>query len=251
LFLSVCGACGFFAYAWLRGERRAEAGVIAMLLVGSVVGPTTTHLRQLTEPNGFPLAALCVLQMVLAWRRGSSLRFFSAMLAAAVVMGLVLSAPDQRPIRYVLPVHLVLLGAAVCGLYFTDRAATFFRRLSAVSFPPLSVFTLWSWQSSGIGVGLLLAYLVTMTGLPLGLWYVTRDRWFLGAGATNLAGGSFGLIGLGFRTLKLQYGARIVIPLSYGVAFFLIAILISAHKAGAFRGMFRRRKGTEEVGVRG
>jgi hypothetical protein len=59
-----------------------------------------------------------------------------------------------------------------------------------------------------------------------------------------VAGGSGGLSWMGYRYVKYQVGTEIIQPLLYGIAFFLIAALISAHKAGAFDGLFKKRNGS-------
>ena len=65
--------------------------------------------------------------------------------------------------------------------------------------------------------------------------------WF--TGIANVVAGSGGLSWMGYRLIKYEVGANIVEPLLYGTAFFLIAVLISAHKAGAFRGLFKEKQG--------
>lgn len=244
LFLSVWAVCGFFVYAWIRGVKQAEAGVFVALLAGSFVGPTSIHLGTLTTPNWIPLTVLCVLQFTLALQRRSSVRFFAGVAIASALIVPLFGAPDQSLIRYALPLHVTLLGAIACGLFFSDKAATYFKQMGAISLPLLSVSTAWQCQSSGVPEGWLVLYLVIMTCLPLGLWYFTRDRWYFGAGLANVAGGSGGLSWMGYRFVKYQIGADIIQPLLYGIAFFLIAVLISAHKAGAFERLFKKRNGS-------
>jgi len=244
LFLCVWAVCGFFVYAWLRGIRQAEAGVVVMLLAASFIGPATTHLGNLTEPDWMPLAALALLQLALAIRRKSSLRFFGGILVASLLIVPALAEPGQKLLRYPVPVHVTLLGGIACGLFFADKAAKYFKQAAAIALPATSLASAWYWHSGGVAEGWLVLYLVVMTCLPLGLWYFTRDRWYFGAGIANVAGGSGGLSWMGYRFVKFQVGANILQPLLYGIAFFLIAVLISAHKAGAFAGLFKKRNGS-------
>ena len=70
LFLSVLGpSCLFFVYAWLRGVREAEAGIVVMLLLSSVVGPGTTTLGKVD--GSASLASDGALRDAIRTRRGS------------------------------------------------------------------------------------------------------------------------------------------------------------------------------------
>mgnify|MGYP002811120780 FL=1 len=91
-------------------------------------------------------------------------------------------------------------------------------------------------QTVGVAESAMLAYLVGMTGLALVHWFFTSDRWYLAAGLLNVAGGSGGISWMAFRQLRDQMGAEVIQPLLCGTACFLLAALISAHKAGAFNG---------------
>ncbi|HSG69087.1 MAG TPA: hypothetical protein VLA12_01660, partial [Planctomycetaceae bacterium] len=241
LFLSVWSACGFFAYAWFRGVRQAEGGIVAMLLLGCLIGPETTTLGKLTPPQFLPLAILTGMQFGIALKRKSSLHCFGGVLGSAGLLALGLTQPDAVHWLRTVPLHLILLGAIVIGQCFRDRTARFLNRSGAMLLPPLSFATALYWQSAGIPEMSLLVYLLAMTVLPLGVWYFTRDRWYFASGIANVAAGSGGFSWMSYRFLKYEVGANIIEPLLYGAAFFLIAILISAHKAGAFRGMFAKK----------
>jgi hypothetical protein len=108
--------------------------------------------------------------------------------------------------------------------------------LGAVALPPTCVVTALSMQTVGVAESVMLGYLIGMTGLALVHWYFTSDRWYLAAGLLNVAGGSGGVSWMAFRQLRHQMGADVIQPLLYGTACFLLAALISAHKAGAFNG---------------
>ncbi|MBT4864963.1 MAG: hypothetical protein HON53_07595 [Planctomycetaceae bacterium] len=236
LFLSLMGLLAFYLYAWLRGIRVAEAGVVATLLLAIVVGPKTLGISTLTAPVFWPLAALAAMQLVLAIGRRRSVHAFVSALCATAVFTALMWQPELLMYRRVVPYHLLLLATIGIGVIFSDRFSGTLSSLGAVALPPTCVVTALSMQTVGVAESAMLVYLIGMTGLALVHWYFTSDRWYLAAGLLNVAGGSGGISWMAFRQFRDQVGAEVIQPLLYGTACFLLAALISAHKAGAFNG---------------
>ncbi|MBD3672939.1 MAG: hypothetical protein HUJ26_05375 [Planctomycetaceae bacterium] len=241
LCLTVYAVGAFYVYAWMRGIKQAEWGLSFALLLGCLIGPETTTLSRIDEVNWMPLAMLGALQTVQTIRLRSSLRGIAATVLMTCVLVILTHRSLDAHLVQTIPPHLILLGIMFCGFVFQDRAAYFFRKLAAISLPILAVATAWTCQSAGVAEGWLALYLVGMTTVPLGIWYVLRDRWYLASAMINVAGGSGGMSWMGYRFVRSEFGARIIEPLLYGTAFFLIAVMISAHKAGAFDRLFPKR----------
>jgi hypothetical protein len=236
LFLTVWCLLAFYLYTWWRGVRVAEVGVVAMLLLATIVGPRTLGLSTWTPPVLWPLVALAVMQLLLAVHRRRSAHAFATALCITAVLTGMMWRPELLMYRRVVPYHLLLLATIGIGVTFRDRFAGLLSALGAVALPLTCVVTALSLQTAGVAESVILVYLISMTCLALTHWYFTCDRWYLAAGLLNVAGGSGGVSWMAFRQMRHQMGADVIQPLLYGTACFLLAALISAHKAGAFNG---------------
>ena len=241
-FLTVLCVLWFYLYAWWRGVRAAEGGVIAMLLVASVVDPATLGMSSLTAPQLWPLAMLCALQVAIAVRHRSSTRCFGAAITIAAAVALLLSRAELALQLRVIPVHVLLLAAIGIGLIFRDGIARVLSVLGAIALPAVSLATVLWLQRAGVGEAVMAGYVAGMTGLAVAYWYYTKNRWYLAAGLLLVTSGSAGVSWTAFQELNRRIGRDVVYPLMYGTACFLIAALISAHKAGVFNGMFFKPK---------
>jgi hypothetical protein len=205
-----------------------------MLLLATVVGPRTTGFTTLTSPIIWPLAMLAVMQLLLAIRRRHSAHGFAVAVSVSAALTILLWRPEWLMYRRVMPFHVLLVAAIGCGWAFSDRFARFLSAAGAIALPVTCLVTAVSLQTFGASEPVLLSYFVAMTGLAIVHWSVTRNRWYLAAGLLNAVGGSGGVSWMAFRQLKHQLGADVIQPLLYGLACFLLAALISAHKAGAW-----------------
>ena len=141
---------------------------------------------------------------------------------------------SRKHSRRVVPFHILLFAAIGVGWAFSDRFASILAKAGAIAIPPACLLTAVSFQTAGVPEPVMVMYVIAMTGLAVLHWYVTSDRWYLAAGLFNIVGGSSGASWIAWRQLKHQYGSDVVQPLVYGFACFLLAALISAHKAGAW-----------------
>lgn len=244
-FLTVICVLAFFLYAWWRRVPAAEGGVIAMLVVAAGVGPNTTGPTSLTEPQLWPLATLCALQLLLAVRSRRSVRWFAAavFVAAATLLQSKRLALPVEP--WIVAAHLLLLAGVGIGWVFRDRFARVLSVLAAAALPALCLGTGWRLQQAGLPEPQLLTYFAGMTGLAIGRWYLTKNRWYLASGLAIIASGSIGLSWQMFQQLKRRLGSDVLYALLYGFACFLIAALISAHKAGVLTGTLFKTKAND------
>lgn len=107
LFLALLGLLAFYLYAWLRGIRVAEAGVVTTLLLATVVGSKTLGMSSLTLPVLWPLAALAAMQLVLSIGRRRSIHAFVSALCATAVLTALMWQPELLMYRRV--------AAHLCG----------------------------------------------------------------------------------------------------------------------------------------
>lgn len=243
VFLTVLVLLAFYLYAWLRGVRWAEAGIAAMLLSCSVVGPATLDPATLTEPQLWPVAVLGGMQLVLAVHRRSSFRGFAASVCFAGVLSLLEWTPQLREFRSLISAHALLLATAAVGLLFRDGFARMLTALSAAALPVMCLATALDLFRAGVAEAVILAYVAGVVALTAVCWYFTRNRWHLVSALSIVAGGSGRAAWVAIGSLSQRLGPEVSQPLLYGTVCFLIAALISAHKAGAFGGMTLKRGG--------
>ena len=73
LFLTMLGVAAFYAWAILRRVSYAVEALSAVLLMFSVVGPKTVDEATIhIPPQAFPILAIGLIQVLLAWRRPSA-----------------------------------------------------------------------------------------------------------------------------------------------------------------------------------
>jgi len=243
VFLTVSALLAFYLYSWLRGVRGAEAGIAAMLLLCSVVGPATRNLATLTEPQLWPWAVLGGMQFVLAIHRRSSVRGFAASVCIAALLTGVEWSPGIAVWQTYFPAHVLLLAMAATGLLFRDPFARLLSALSAATLPVLCLVTALALQGADVAEGVIVAYVAGAAALAAAAWYFARDRWFLASAASIVLGGGGGASWAAIEAMTRRLGPEVSQPLLSGAACFLIAALISAHKAGAFDGVAFRRGG--------
>jgi hypothetical protein len=244
VFLTVLALLAFYLYSWLRGVRLAEAGIAAMLLICTVIGPATAGLDTLTEPQLWPLAVLGGMQLVLALHNHSSVRGVAASVCFAGMLTLMEWPPELREFRGLISAHALFLAMAVIGLVFRDGFARLLTALSAAVLPILCLVTALVLFRAGIVEAVIVAYVAGMTALAAVCWYFTGNRWYLAAAFSIVAGGSGGAAWLAVQDLSRRLRPEVSQPLLYGGVCFLIAALISAHKAGVFGGGKLRRSET-------
>lgn len=251
VFLTVVAVLLLCLYAWWRGAvaridnpgytTSCETGATSMLLLLTIIGPKTLGAESLTAPQLWPLAVLAALQLLVAIRHRSSARLFACFVCVIAAAMVTPWPAEWQLMRQLFPTHALLAAMASAGLLFRDRFARVLSVAAAVVLPPLCLLTARILQDAVISEAIIAAYFAGMTALAMGHWYFTRDRWYLAAGLLAVACGSGGVSWRAFQELSRRFGADVVQPLLYGIAFFLIAALISAHKAGAFNGVIAKR----------
>ncbi len=172
------GVVIFYLYAWLRGARLAEIGVVAMLVLGSVLGPRTLDVHSIRFPAAEPLGVATVWLCVLAILRPlHSARWFLAVSGAVVTLTIAFFDTPFIAHAGLVPVHLLLGTVLMLGIVFDDAFARFLRQLGTLGLAAVGVLSLTN--SRLIAVlprDLLLAYLATLTVVSWSYWFTLRGR---------------------------------------------------------------------------
>ena len=244
LFLTICGLLAFYAYAWMRGVAFGEWGCIAMLLLAVFVTPSSLRIGDVREPQIWALKAIGLLEFFISLVRLDSRRCFAGVGVCIAALAFSPEIPKPSPLQWAVPYHLLLLATLVIGVSFTDLFAKFLRKAGAVLLPVSGLAALAADLPESEPTAIPFLYMAGMTLAAFGHWWFTGERWYLyGAGAS--LGGLFvtGSLAL-WEFLLLTLGPNALYPLAGGLGCFLLAVIISALKAGAgawLRTRFKRR----------
>jgi hypothetical protein len=237
LFLALLAAAVFYAYAMVRRVPLALEALSLALMALTVVGPTTLNLDSLVRPQPQPLLALAVLQLWLAWRYTSSRRCLFG--AACLVAGLTLSLgqTDSSSFQVVMAFHLALAAMMVVGACFDDLLGRLLRRAAAVLLTLACLGAVpgdsWLCQLTFVSPEVVRIYPMIMVVLATGYGFLFDSRPFLIA-ATLSVGGWVMLVG--FRGyLEMRQVVAGLDRIAWGMAFFILATIVSLAKGGLLR----------------
>jgi hypothetical protein len=227
------GLVAFYIYAWCRRVRAAEVGVVAMLAIGSFIGPNTLDSNTLRFPNVIPLFLCTVLlTMGAILRPVHSARW---LLAASAAIGTLTVALWRTPFMVrsgMVPLHLVLGTVLMLALVCRDSFAVVLKRVGAVGLAAAG-FTgmLETLAERGPG-GVDELYLVAVASVAWSFWYVTRGDLQLTAAIVTTAC-ALGPLAIVFMTeLRRVRNPRGLSFLFAGALSFAAGLAISACKAG-------------------
>ncbi|MCR9197086.1 MAG: hypothetical protein NXI04_00415 [Planctomycetaceae bacterium] len=236
--LTLTGLTAFFGWAWLRGVKAAEPGVIACGLLLAVC-PADAWASRFWQPgvqhlNGLPLLGLGACYLLLAVYSRSSVRF--ALSVCLVVAGLAtinLTWTASLPWRQILLTHGATALIILTGAVFKDTFATFCRELG----PSLFVVSLVSgtWHTAHQNLSVAALHFVLMACAALALGFVLQEPAYRVLAAVQaiiaVCVGSAATV-YGFVYYRMPAGVK---PLVLAVVSFLGAILISTLKGGLDR----------------
>lgn len=230
------GALLVYVYAAIRRVPGSEAGILIVLAIGSTVGVGTLDLETLVRPSPWALAAIAALEILLCWRRASSWRALAAL--AALLGALISAGADRMSGEWLsgIAIHLGLFGALAIGAAFRDRVARALHAFCAVIWAPL-VFLVPFGATHGYSQysWLPLIYSGAMTCLAFGYWRLTDGAGFKRAGVASFGLVIFHLFVFAWRAGQHLEQVQGLTAMLVGMAFFVIAVLISLIKGGVFR----------------
>lgn len=236
VFLTLLGLLLFYSWAWLRGIRSAEAGIVFCTLLLTFI-PADAFSTQFWQPsveqiNMTPLLCVggCYFALSL-WTR-HSFRFLIGLGILTLAFGTSDSLPESVLIwRRTAILHTALLSLVVVSLSFKDRFADFCRELTPLIYCLALLTGIYEMNRIG-GLPLLVSYCTIMACISLLLGLLMGESFF-----KVLAVIQFSILGVGACGGGLYYfvNARMapgVKPIVLAVASFLGAICISTLKAG-------------------
>jgi hypothetical protein len=243
LFLALIMAVGFYAMATSRRVPMALGGLSVSLLALAVVGPSTLDLDGLVAPQPQPLLALALLQFWHAWRRRDSGRCLAgaACLIAAITIGL--KEWGSVTFQVLLAFHLTLAVALVIGAIFDDWLGRLLRRAGALLIAVACVLTVTGDPRlsglAGVSPEVGRAYPLILVTIATGYGVLVGSRAYLVAASLGV-GGWLAFVGIRGYLYVRQFVAGLD-RIAWGMAFFLLATLISLAKAGVLRRWIERK----------
>jgi hypothetical protein len=242
------GLLGLYFYGWLRGARLAQAGVVGLLLIGSVFGMRTVDVHSLRFPALellFTATLVVVLDAILRPRH--SARWFAV---AVTIVGTLTAAFWDTPfVAYAgaAPIHLLLGAVLMLGLVFRDAFARVLRHAGSLGLAAAGVACLvYDRTAHDLHASLVAAYLIALSIVAWGYWYTLRGRLQLFAACvvTSCWLANTGLLTIGLlRRVRHPAGPLLVLA---GAVSFLVAAAISLMKAGVWPRVIASSKQVDE-----
>lgn len=212
VYLTLWASSLFFLYACLRKVCYAELGVVAALLLLSVVAPGTIGIATLVAPRPVPLVLLGLFELALAIRTIDSRRFTIAALSCAAVLQL------TGATVWLTTAHLAGGALLLIGVLCRDEFARQLRQLAAIGlaagcvtamfFPPDAASTMPGWTVP--------LYVATLISIAIGLAISLRSPAFLVSAA----------VGTGAVGLEVSWRATLYLRDWPGIESFLLATLL-------------------------
>ncbi len=236
--LTVWSLLLFYAWAWLRGAAAAEAFLVGLGLLSSVVGRQTLDWQTLGQPHPLPLATVVGELVLLAIWRQSSWRAIAA--GAMVMIGLGLAAGEMKttvsgPIWF-WQWHAPLLAMLLVATMFGDRLARQLREVAWRAVPCLALVAavLYPWTMPDVGASGLACYLGLLMLSSIALWGRQKEVGPLMAAALTLSANLLAYA-QNFYWLLAQTELAGGLPwLTGGLAIVALAFLISLLKMGCW-----------------
>ncbi len=231
VFLALIGLAAFYGYAWLRGVRGGELGLVVTLFALVFTGPKSL-LPDISDPHVWPLGVLGILEMSLGVARGRSKEVLSGACAISLAIGLQIDGTQLTRLQATVTFHLVLGSLLIIGGVFRDPFALFLRKLGAVALAVTCPAALLVGDRHGVSIDALTAYAVGITILTFVWGFVLGERLFFVAGFANCAGCTAGSVWWSWQLLQATTIPDGVRPLFWGGICFAVAVFISVLKGG-------------------
>jgi hypothetical protein len=251
LFLALIAATSFYALALVRRVPEALGALTLSLLALTIVGPSTLNLDglSLSSPRPQPLLALGVLQLWLGWGGRQSVRCLCG--AVCLVAGLTLSLGkiDSVAFEGLIAFHLGLAAILALGALFDDRLGRFLRLAGAVLLTGASLLAVpgdpWICKLAFFSPEFVRVYPMILVVVATTYGFLFGSRAHLYAATLSVAGW------VALVALRGYLQARLLVAgldrIAWGMAFFLLATLISLAKAGLLRRWLEREPALQRV----
>lgn len=228
----VLSAC-FYAYAASRRVPLASECLAGAFAAMAIVGPRTWSEGFAGSVEPLPLLAAASILLILGIRQRSPWNLLrgSASLAAVIALVVPLSEPPLSELRGAIFLHLTLLAMLALGAVFNDTNGLTIRRCGAAFILVLSLAGMHQgFLQQEMPPALTIIYPLCM-GIVLAVYgHLLRDSWIVAMAAIVLG---YWVLKFGWMLFRSVRGMiRGFDYLVAGLAFFLVAVLVSLGKSG-------------------
>lgn len=232
LWLGVIAMIAFYVYGWLRRLPGAELGIAASCLLLCCVGRSTVGWDSLVDVRWQPLAVIGGAQWLACLRRPRSQRCLAGCLLTIATIAVAGRHTWLLAYDGIVPIHLALASVLCVAVTFDDRFAAVLGKLGVGLVVMATIGAVAAMDRYAVPSPAVCGYLTAMTGVAWVYWRAMRDRWWFFAAVINA--GIFAAAGcwLSYWQLETAVGRQALTPLAWGTAFFAMAALITAVKAG-------------------
>ncbi len=182
LWLTLVSLLVFYAYVWLRGERRAEWPLMLSIAIASIIKVDTTVMSNLHMHSTWLFAIVACIQFAGLFWDGRSLRLMIVGICLAIIAVNLRHSPSLFLKDLLLPMHIIFISVGLCGVLFKDAFALFVRNWMPCALVALVTVNCLISHSNQQLPPLLLSYsyAVGWTLASLLIWYMYRNRvWWL------------------------------------------------------------------------
>jgi len=227
----------FYFVARLRHIKFAEAGLVGCLLLSAFVDHDTVSLTTLTAPRMLPILVVAGLQLGLSVCYRSSWRCLAGCLLAIGAAAFELrDTPLTDHLGYY-PIHLSVIAILVVGIVFRDRFAQTLGGLAPLAIASLAVVAALAYDRlfPDVPGWIHLQYIALLTVCGFAYWlrfprfrHLACSLWSAGCYCATSARLLYALL----QNSVVEKGVHY---LTWGMAFLVLAILISLGKGGLIR----------------
>jgi hypothetical protein len=231
----------YYVYAWSRGIRVAEAGLLLGFGVLAVVNKHTVDLDTFAPIQSVPMMTLVVLLVISSIWHDSAVRMGAAIVVMNAGLCLALPGLSYLAVDGYLPIHTTFFAVMSLGLLYYDWLGRNIAHAAAIVLAAASVIVLAGYRFLFPDVPATVHAAVAFGLAAMASAYWVKNRRFadLAAAATCLIVSTSLIaeyfIGSGLTYLVLQ-GKRWI---AWGVVFFLLGLAVSLAKGGQFRQLRR------------
>ena len=215
---------------WFGNVPLAGTGLLASVLLFSVIGPQTTGPSTMTAPVAWPWLFVGAISLIAGLRRSTMRQAIGALLLTAGLW-LILPGTSLAGFRNLISLHVLWTALLAVGLIGRDQLATLLVRVMAAMFPLAVLWALEGPARADLPAWWKAAYVSVLAITALIVAFMSARPAFLWSLGGIVATGAFEVAAYGFRGSASLFGKAAMTSFLWSFALLLVAILISAHKA--------------------
>lgn len=236
LFWAVIGLNSLYGCARWRGVREATPFLLSAVGLLSFVGPQTSGLHTLRFlPWPLGLVGLELIRRGMK-KESTALAVWGVAFCLTVLEAGLHTSPWGHA-KWPLIVQAALISCGALGFRFRDGLAKDLQTIACLSIPGLAAVAILKPGLLALSTTGGVAYTIVIMLLSLALGWFTKRKAYIWSGLTIIAAGLGEVLLEAYRGLTTSVGRKGMWALSWSLASFVTAVLISSAKAGHLNGI--------------